>query len=109
MRGEFAALGASVRVVDTSSLLAATSAAELRRHLARLASQVKLADAGLVVANTLSAWWGVHLAHAAGRPTLFYIHESTSPNGFFRGLLPAPVLGRGGKRFPARQPRLVPD
>ncbi len=109
LRGEFAALGASVRVVDTSSLLAATSAAELRRHLARLASQVKLADAGLVVANTLSAWWGVHLAHAAGRPTLFYIHESTSPNGFFRGLLPAPVLGRGGKRFPARQPRLVPD
>ena len=49
-------------------------------------------EASLVVANTLSAWWGVHLAHAAGRPSLLYIHESTSPNGFFRGLLPAPAL-----------------
>lgn len=92
LRTEFAALGAKVGVVETASLLQATSAAELRRRLAGLAGKVALAEASLVVANTLSAWWGVHLAHLAGRPSLLYIHESTSPNGFFRGLLPAGPL-----------------
>ena len=73
-------------------MLHADKAAQIHAALARLAPSVPLADASLVVANTLSAWWGVHLAHRAGRPSLFYIHESTSPNGFFRGLLPAPAL-----------------
>jgi glycosyltransferase involved in cell wall biosynthesis len=47
----------------------------------------------LVVANTVASFWGVDLARAAGRPSLLYIHESTSPAAFFRkttpGLLPA--------------------
>ena len=92
LRAEFAALGAAITVVDDAPLLEATTAAQVRAGLARLAAQVPLAHASLVVANTLSAWWGVHLAHRAGRPSLFYIHESTSPNGFYRGLLPAPAL-----------------
>ena len=92
LRDEFAKLGAIIRVVDATALTAGTDAAGVRTALAQLAAQVPLADASLVVANTLSAWWGVHLAHRAGRPSLFYIHESTSPNGFFRGLLPAPAL-----------------
>lgn len=92
LRAEFAALGASITVVDDEPLLHATNAAQMSTALARLTAQVPLAGASLVVANTLSAWWGVHLAHQAGRPSLFYIHESTSPNGFFRGLLPAPAL-----------------
>ena len=93
LRAEFAALGAPVTIVDAAPLLHAATAAQVRAGLARLAAQVPLAGASLVVANTLSAWWGIQLAHAAGRPSLFYIHESTSPNGFFRGLLPAPALG----------------
>jgi glycosyltransferase involved in cell wall biosynthesis len=52
-----------------------------------MAGQVDLSRTGLVVANTLSTYWAVHLAHAAGRPVLFYIHESTPPPVFFRGLL----------------------
>ncbi len=92
LRDGFEALGATVGVVDTTSLLKATTAAELRSLLAGLAVSVPLADSSLVVANTLSAWWGVHLAHRAARPSLLYIHESTSPNGFFRGLLPSAPL-----------------
>jgi glycosyltransferase involved in cell wall biosynthesis len=92
LRAEFAALGGTVRVVDAAPLTRARTAADMRAGLDRLAGEVPLADASLVVANTLSAWWGIPLAHRAGRPSLFYIHESTSPNGFFRGLLPAPAL-----------------
>jgi glycosyltransferase involved in cell wall biosynthesis len=45
-----------------------------------------------VVVNTLSAFWGVHLAHQAARPSLFYIHESTTPAAFYHGLMnPAAV------------------
>ncbi len=92
LRTEFTALGAQVRVVDPSALTRAGTAAQVRARLAALAQEMDLTGAGLVVANTLSAWWGVHLAHAAGVPSLLYIHESTSPNGFYRGLLPAPAL-----------------
>jgi glycosyltransferase involved in cell wall biosynthesis len=92
LRTEFAALGATVTVVDAAPLLQTATAGGVAKALAALARDVRLDDAALVVANTLSAWWGIHLAHAAGRPSLLYIHESTSPNGFFRGLLPAPAL-----------------
>lgn len=92
LRADFAALGIPVAVVDVSALTAATGARELRDLLSGVAARVPLGDTDLLVANTLSAWWGVHLAHRAGRPSLFYIHESTSPNGFFRGLMPAPAL-----------------
>jgi glycosyltransferase involved in cell wall biosynthesis len=92
LRDEFTALGATVGVVDITSLLQPAAATRIRAELSALAQLVRLDTADLVVANTLSAWWGVHLAHAAGRPSLLYIHESTSPNGFFRGLLPAPAL-----------------
>jgi glycosyltransferase involved in cell wall biosynthesis len=86
LRREFEALGASVRVVDAAPLLAARDAGHLQQELAALGARLDLRPAGLVVANTLSAWWGVHLARQAGRPSLLYVHESTSPRSFFLGL-----------------------
>jgi glycosyltransferase involved in cell wall biosynthesis len=93
LRREFEELGATVRVVDAAPLLTAANGDQLRQTLQTLGAHVDLAPASLVVANTLSAWWGVHLAHQAGRPVLLYVHESTPPRSFFRGL-PAgsPVL-----------------
>jgi glycosyltransferase involved in cell wall biosynthesis len=35
------------------------------------------------VANTLASFWAVVAAHAAARPSLLYIHESTPPEAFF--------------------------
>ncbi|HEX2862274.1 MAG TPA: glycosyltransferase family 4 protein [Lacunisphaera sp.] len=92
LRRDFEAMGAAVRIVDAASLLAARDARALRRALSTLGTQVDLGGAGLVVANTLSSWWGVHLAHQAARPSLFYIHESTPPHSFFRNVLPVPAL-----------------
>ena len=87
LRVDFERLPAKVQIVDVQPLLAAPSAGALRRALAELARAVDLRDADLVVANTLSAFWGVHLARRAGRPSLFYIHESTTPDSFYHGHL----------------------
>jgi glycosyltransferase involved in cell wall biosynthesis len=92
LRRAFEALGATVEVADTSSLLDPADARSLWRALAAMTARVDLQQADLVIANTLSAYWGVHLAHRARRPVLFYIHESTSPRSFFRGLMPAGAL-----------------
>jgi glycosyltransferase involved in cell wall biosynthesis len=92
LRARFEALGATVRVLDTSRLSAAISALALRRELRRLGAQLDLAGIELVVANTMACFWAVHAAHAAGRPSLLYIHESTTPAAFFHGRLAAAVL-----------------
>ncbi len=85
LRAGFEALGAQVRVVDAAPLLVAGDDDALEQALDALGRRLDLSEASLVVANTLSAWWGVHLAHRARRPALFYIHESTPPASFFRG------------------------
>lgn len=92
LRREFEALGATVQVVNDSSLLTATTGRSLQSELNRLAESVDLTPASLVIVNTLSAFWGVRLARRAGRPVLYYIHESTPPRSFFRGALPRAAL-----------------
>lgn len=78
-------LGATVQVADLSAIHAATTRRGLQSAIDRLAREVPLADSDLVIANTLSAFWGVHLAHQARCPSLFYIHESTTPATFYLG------------------------
>ncbi len=85
LRTRYEALGATVQVISVGPLQSAANAGALRRELAVLGRQVDLRAADLVVANTLSAYWGVHLARAAGRPSLLYIHESTTPDCFYLG------------------------
>jgi len=92
LRARFEGLGATVRVLDTSRLQAATSAPALRRESRRLAAPLGLAGVKLVVANTVASFWAVLAAHAAGRPSLLYIHESTPPEAFFPLRLGAAVL-----------------
>ena len=87
LRAEYERLPAGVQLVDTQPLLLAGNARALRRAIGALAATVDLRDAGLVVANTLSGFWGVHLAARAGRPSLLYIHESTTPDSFYYGHL----------------------
>ncbi len=92
LRARFEALGARVEIVDTTPLLKTKNARVLRAALLALAPQVNLAGADLVVANTLSAYWGVHLARAAGKHSLFYIHESTTPDSFYFGYMAPATL-----------------
>ncbi|WP_415908494.1 glycosyltransferase family 4 protein [Oleiharenicola sp. Vm1] len=91
LRERFAALGARVHVVDLRPLQQSATLRQWRAALARLGAAFDWGRTDLVVANTLSAHWGIHLAHRTGRPSLFYIHESTTPEVFYHGHL-APAL-----------------
>ena len=92
LRQNFEALGARVDLVDTSPLLRAAEGRTLRAALRTLAAQVNLTGADLVVANTLSTYWGVHLARLAGKHSLLYIHESTTPDSFYFGYMAPATL-----------------
>lgn len=79
------ALGASIQLVDDTPLRTAVDNTALHRALAEFAKGIALSETDLVVANTLSLWWAVHLAHRARRPSLFYLHESSTPATFYLG------------------------
>lgn len=78
LRADFAQLGAPVSIVDAAALQQAQDIGTFNRQLTALGENIRWADIDLVVANTLFSFWGVLLARQAGRPSLFYIHESTS-------------------------------
>src|SRR5258708_3990473 len=84
LRSEFAALGAKVTVLDVSGILQADSAAGASQALAALTAGVDWAATDLVIANSFTTFWPVHAAKAARRPTLMYVHESTTPATFYR-------------------------
>lgn len=99
LRAAFASLGAEVRIVDVSALAAATNDRQWQDALSSLAAGLDLSSARLVVANTLPTYWAVHLAHRARRPSLFYIHESTTPAAFYVGQTAGALLARAEEAF----------
>jgi glycosyltransferase involved in cell wall biosynthesis len=99
LRAGYEELGATVQIMDLAPLHSACDVVQLQAALRGIAAVIDLRGIDLVVANTLSAFWGVHLAHQAGRPSLFYIHESTTPAAHFHGHLPAALLPEIGRAF----------
>ncbi len=93
LRRRYEQLGATVRIVDLQPLAAAATPAGQRNALHRLVAAVDFAACDLVVANTLTSYWAVHAARAAHRPSLLYIHESTTPAAYFPGRSPAALPG----------------
>jgi len=80
-----------VTVVDLSAVLAATAADEFKRTLPD-AAKIDWSGIDLLIANTMVSFWAVHLAYAAGKPSLLYVHESSPVRRFFRPLLPAALF-----------------
>lgn len=76
MRALFEQAGMDVAVVNVAPSLGAKTAEEFRAQLARLSENIDWRGVDLVLANTLVTFWAVHLAHRAGKPALFYVHES---------------------------------
>ena len=90
LRASFEALGAHVTVADTGPLFGVQDDEEFTRYLGEMAGKVDWDHVDLVVCNTLFSFWGVHLARSADRPSLLYIHESSS---VFRAFEPRLALG----------------
>jgi glycosyltransferase involved in cell wall biosynthesis len=99
LRGEFAALGAVVTIVDANRVLQSGSTAEAGAALAALAGQAGWAKVDLVVANSFTTFWAVQAAKAAGRPALMYVHESTTPAAFYGQRVSPPVIALAEAAF----------
>jgi GT2 family glycosyltransferase len=78
LRQEFEQAG--IRVVCGAVPGGETSIEQLQDHLAHILLDCK---AELVVANTLQTWWAVTLAHRAGIPSIWHVHESEPWNSYF--------------------------
>jgi glycosyltransferase involved in cell wall biosynthesis len=91
LRRAFEEAGLTVRVLDVSAALAATSSADFHAELARVSAALDWTKTDLVIANTMVSFWAVHLARAAKKPALLYVHESTPVRRFFEPLA-APAL-----------------
>lgn len=83
LRGEFEAIGAKIHIVDCEALHQAANTIEVHNHSARLSQAADWNNADLVIANSFTTFWAVHAAKVAGRPVLFYVHESTTPRLFY--------------------------
>ncbi|MBK8478305.1 MAG: glycosyltransferase family 4 protein [Opitutaceae bacterium] len=93
LRRRYEQLAATVRLVDLAPLARAATPVAQRHALRALMREVDFTTCDLVVANTLTSYWAVHAARAAHRPSLLYIHESTTPAAFFPGRSPAALPG----------------
>lgn len=84
LRGAYEALGARILVASAGELYASPNEEVFHERLGDLSQHVDDWDRiDLVVCNTLVSFWGVLMARRAGKPSLFYIHESTSVFRFF--------------------------
>ncbi len=99
LRAEYATFGAKVTLVDATALMSAASPAAAREALAGVVRGADWASADLVVANSFTTFWAVHAAKAANRPTLFYVHESTTPAAFYGTRVPPAVVALADEAF----------
>ncbi len=83
LRGAFEALGAHITVVDAAPLYSSPDEDAFHLRLGEIKQGLDWDHIDLVVCNTLVSFWGVHLAARAGKPSLFYIHESSTIFRFF--------------------------
>ncbi|HLP25285.1 MAG TPA: glycosyltransferase, partial [Acidobacteriota bacterium] len=84
LRTAYEQLGARIVVADEEHLYSSPDEATFDRRLATLASHIEDWDEiDLVVCNTVVSFWGVLMARSHDKPSLLYIHESTSVFRFF--------------------------
>lgn len=91
LRAAYEAMSAKIILIDRHPLHGARNdkefaeQIEVMRH--NLQQEIDLNSVDVFVCNTIACWWGVHLAAAVNKPSLFYIHESASLKRFFSGAL----------------------
>jgi glycosyltransferase involved in cell wall biosynthesis len=93
LRASYEKLGAKITLMDRHRIYNVTSREQFAARVAEVGATLDFSQIDLVVGNTLMSFWGVHLARAAGKPSLLYIHESTSIFRFFNKSLPLHLHG----------------
>ena len=95
----FEEFGATIQLVDLAPVFAAQTGNDARAAITTALRDVDFAAFDLVVANTFTTFWAIHAAHAAGRPTLLYVHESTTPASFYLGRVHPEVVALVDEAF----------
>ncbi len=83
LRSDYEKLGAQITMVEAEPVFASSDEEIFHSRIHDIAHTLDWDNIDLVVCNTLMSFWGIHLARSAGKPSLFYIHESTSIFRFF--------------------------
>lgn len=83
LRSAYEALGAHITVIDVAPLYASPDEETFHQRLGDIKHRIDWEPIDVVVCNTLVSFWGVLLAARAGKPSLFYIHESSTVFRFF--------------------------
>ena len=99
LRPAFEALGAHITVIKVSDIFGSKNEETFHSRVGDVAHQLDWEQIDLVMCNTLVSFWGVHLAVRAGKPSLFYIHESSSIFRFFESSLPLSLHHLVGQAF----------
>jgi glycosyltransferase involved in cell wall biosynthesis len=86
MRRVFTDAGMSVEVLDLTAAFRTGSVGEFHAVL-QSAAKIAWSNIDLVIANTMVSFWAVHLAQAAGKPSLLYVHESATIRRFFQPMM----------------------
>lgn len=101
LRPRFEAAGAAVHVVDARAVFAAGSPVAARAAVDAIGRAFDFGTYDLVVANTFTTFWAVHAAKAARRRVLLYVHESTTPAGFYQDRVHPAVIALAEEAFGA--------
>jgi glycosyltransferase involved in cell wall biosynthesis len=99
LRAEFAAFGATVTRLDMGAVFTAGCVADAKTAIAASSTVADWASADLVVANSFTTFWAVHAAKNANRPTILYVHESTTPATFYEQRVPPSVISLAEEAF----------
>jgi glycosyltransferase involved in cell wall biosynthesis len=83
LRTAYEKLGAHITVIDAAPLYASPDEDTFHQRLGDIKERLDWEHIDLVVCNTLVSFWGVLMAARAGKPSLFYIHESSTVFRFF--------------------------
>ncbi|HTO03223.1 MAG TPA: glycosyltransferase, partial [Opitutus sp.] len=78
LRSAYEALGIKITLVDRHPLHGARNDTEFAEQLEVMRAKLDLSAVDVVLCNTVACWWGVHLAAAAGKPSMLYVHESAT-------------------------------
>jgi GT2 family glycosyltransferase len=91
LRARFKEAGIKVEIWDVATLTRAATPSAFDAALKQLAGSRTWDDVELIISNTMLTFWGVHLAAHLGRPSAFYLHESSPVKRFFAATLPVPL------------------
>jgi len=81
LRQRFESIGCTVAIVTAGAIFQSPTAAEAQKAIHSLGFNFSEYD--LIVCNTFTTFWAIHAAKSAGKRTLLYVHESTTPAHFY--------------------------